>query len=342
MIRSLLSAVVWFGVVLPTWAEEPGIRLDRWAFRMDLSQAKLPGNETLGITGFTLAAESPSGFYLGPSLQAAFRGQRGGFFAGGLQGGLRVPLFPRLALDGGLFLGGGGGGGAPVGGGFILRPHLGLLWTGSSARLGVGVAHLRFPNGEIRSSQAYFTLERSFSSLRLVGHEPAPGWPSLPFHPDREFLELRATRYSRSGAPAPMDLLGATWGRQLNDAFSFQVEAAAAARGSHSGYMEALGGMGARLFLDESRRFSLRGVLSAGSGGGGGLGTGGGFLVKGRAGLHFQITPAVHLVTEVGLLSAPSTSFRATSFSLGAGFSLDSVAPGRDSRAEPVPAAPGP
>lgn len=326
--------------------------LDAWTFRMDFAQAKLPGEERLGLTGISLLADTSSGFYLGPSLQAALRGQRGGFFAGGLEGGLRVPLTSRLRLDGGIFLGGGGGGSAPVGGGLLIRPRLGLTWGWAHSRLGLGLNHIRFPNGEIRSTQAYVTWEGTLASLRLQGHPEAPllKWPtSWPLHLERESLELRATRYSQPGGlfrttgrneTSTLDQLGITWGHALSETLFYQVEASAAARGGSAGYMEVLGGLGARFFLDEGRRLSLHGVLSAGSGGGGGIGTGGGFLVKGSGGARFSLTPSVHLVAEVGRVAAPSTSFRATTLSLGAGVSFDFAEPGEKPNRDLLASAP--
>lgn len=312
-------------------ASEP---VDAWAFRMDAAQARLPGSdEKLGLAGLSLLLEDPSGFYLGPSLQASFRGERGGFFGGGLEGGFRTALAPHLVLDGGLFLGGGGGGGAPVGGGLMLRPRLGLQWETGSQRLGVGVAYLDFPNGAIHSGQAYVTWARAFSSFRFQeagqgGGTPWAGAP--PWHLERQFLELRGARYTAQAAAgkAPMDLAGFTWGEAVGGPWFFTVSASAAARGEAAGYMEVLGGVGARVFLDPGHRLALRAGLEAGSGGGGGSGTGGGFLVKGTGGLQFQLTPAVHLFAEAGRVEAPSSAFRETVFAAGMGFTLDSVAPG--------------
>jgi hypothetical protein len=313
----------------PLVAEGP---VDAWAFRLDAAQAKLPAQEErLGLAGLSLLMETPSGFYLGPALQAALRGERGGFFAGGLEGGLRVPLASSLALDGGVFLGGGGGGGAPVGGGLMVRPRLGLQWEGATQRLGFGLAYLDFPNGSIHSAQVYVSWERTFASLRFQdGDRGGSLWAGAPpWHLERQFVELHASRYAPSGAgPGAIDLGGFTWGRTVGGPFCFLVEASAAARGAASGYMEVLAGLGGRFYLDPGRRLALRGALEAGSGGGGYTGTGGGFLVKESGGLQFQLTPAAYLFAEAGRVEAPSSPFRETVFSVGTGFTLGSLAPG--------------
>jgi len=326
---SLLSKVLTVLAVLgPTpRAAAEGAQAESWRLRTDYARATLPGGERLDLAGVALLLEGPSGLYLGPSLQGALRGERGGFFAGGLEGGARTPLTGHLLLDGGLFLGGGGGGGAPVGGGFMLRPRLGLQWDGAPLRVGLGLSRLVFPSGGIRSTQAYLTVEGSFSTPRLTeGGGPwrgEQGW-----HLQRDFLELKGIRYTASGRLPAFDLAGFTWGHALQGPLFLQVEASAAARGAASGYMEVLGGLGGLWYLDGGHRFALRGALEAGSGGGGYTGTGGGFLVKGTAGFQVQVTRAVHLLTEAGRVAAPSTSFRETLVVLGAGFSLDTLAPG--------------
>lgn len=335
---------------LPGTAQTPTVHLDPWVFHRDFSQASLPvGMGRLGLAGFSLLRDGPGGFYLGPSLQAALRGERGGFFAAGLEGGLRAGLTPRLSVDGALFLGGGGGWSAPVGGGLMLRPRLGLVWEAGAARLGLGLAHLRFPNGEIRSTQAYVTWERRFSTLRLTSLPTGaePWWPAgVAVHLEPESLELHLSRYenpagfypySRGDRSPTRELLGVTWRHLGQGPFFYQVAASAAARGGTAGYMEVLGGVGARRFLDSGQRWALRATLSAGSGGGGGIGTGGGFLVKAEAGLQYQVTPALHLFLEAGRVAAPSVPLRATTFSVGTGFTLGSVTPGRDPDAAPVP-----
>ena len=206
---SLLSKVLTVLAVLgPTpRAAAEGAQAESWRLRTDYARATLPGGERLDLAGVALFLEGPSGLYLGPSLQGALRGERGGFFAGGLEGGIRTPLAGHLLLDGGLFLGGGGGGGAPVGGGFMLRPRLGLQWDGAPLRVGLGLSRLAFPNGGIRSTQAYVTVDGSFSTLRLA--EGAGSWRGAgDWHLQRDFLELQGSHASAVGARPPFDLAG--------------------------------------------------------------------------------------------------------------------------------------
>jgi hypothetical protein len=66
--------------------------------------------------------------YLGPSIYSAVTGKRGGFFTGGLTGGILIPITKKTDLDIGIFAGGGGGTSAPDGDGLMFKTYAGVLY----------------------------------------------------------------------------------------------------------------------------------------------------------------------------------------------------------------------
>src|SRR6185312_9047567 len=132
-------------------ASETQIKQRAAELRLGLENWTLPGDETMGTVGVSYLLEVSPGIYMGPSVYGAASGKRGGFFSGGGEAALRVPLFSRLDLEAGLYVGGGGGGTAPVGSGLMLRPHVDLTWNFGAVRAGVSASSVYFPDGDIRS-----------------------------------------------------------------------------------------------------------------------------------------------------------------------------------------------
>jgi hypothetical protein len=271
---------------------------------------RLPQQETLGLLGLSSTADLGS-FYLGPGFYGAARGGRGGFFTFGLEGGLRGrPTSLPLELEAGLFVGGGGGGQAPQGGGLMLRPHVGAAITFGRVRLGAELSRVRFPNGDIDSTQAALTL--AFTSDRLW--VPDTGWktafegPVIWEHRDLEMEALRiepsGTAHTRSGTPQqPLDLAGLTLTRDLRGSWFRFLTAEGAVRGSNAGYAQALAGMGLRIPMVGP--FGLEARLGAGLGGGGNVDVGGGFLLSGEGALALRMANW-GASTSLGFLKAPS------------------------------------
>jgi hypothetical protein len=282
---------------------------------------RLPQNEALGLTGFsTTAAFGP--LYLGPGFYGAARGQRGGFFTFGLEGGLRGQPFPAIPLewDAGLFVGGGGGAAAPQGGGLMVRPHLGVTLLLGRVQVGAALSRVRFPNGGIDSTQAALTV--AFSSDHLWVPEGGWGpafegpvnWAGRRFELEALRLDPAASSHTRRGAPQPsLDLAGVGFVSELGGPLFRFVAADAAVRGSSSGYMQALAGLGLRAPL--AGPLGLEGRLGAGLGGGGDLDTGGGFLLSGEGALTFG-TGGWRGAVALGFLRAPGGSFRTRTVTL--------------------------
>ena len=275
---------------------------------------RLPQNEALGLIGFSGTA-SFGPWYLGPGLYGAARGQRGGFFTFGLEGGGGGRPFPTLRLEreGGVFVGGGGGASAPQGGGLMLRPHLGAAFVLGAARLGLELSRVTFPNGGIDSTQVALTL--AFTSQGLWVPEAASRqsfegpvrWGERSLEPELIRVEATSASRTRTGtSQAPLTLAGLTSARDLGGPWFSYLAANGAAGGSSAGYAQALGGLGLRLPL--AGPLGLEARLGAGLGGGGDLDTGGGFLVAGEGSLTLG-TGAWRGMAGVGILRAPGGAF---------------------------------
>jgi len=271
---------------------------------------RLPQHEALGLLGLSGTANFGP-FYLGPGLYGAARGERGGFFTFGLEGGLRCRPFPALPLelDAGCFLGGGGGAAAPQGGGLMVRPHLGVAFALGRVRLGAELSHVRFPNGGIDSTQAALTV--AFTANHLSVSEGSWGLPyDGPVSWKARGLELEAMRVespasarTRSGsAQRSFDLAGLSFSQELPGPWFRYLSLDGAARGSSSGYAQALAGLGLR--TSPSGLFGLEARLGAGMGGGGDVRTGGGFLVSGEGAVTLGTT-RWKAVAGLGFLRAP-------------------------------------
>ena len=281
---------------------------------LSVETLRLPGNEALGLLGLSGTA-SFGPWYLGPGLYGAARGQRGGFFTFGLEGGGRGRPFPSLPLelDGGVFVGGGGGASAPQGGGLMLRPHLGAAIPVGPARLGLELSRVHFPNGGIDSTQVALTL--AFTSQRLWLPEAAArlpfagpvAWGSRNLELELIRVDATAAARTRSGSPqAPFSLAGVASARDLRGPWFTYLAAHGANGGTSAGYAQALGGLGLRVPL--AGPLGLEARLGAGLGGGGDLDTGGGFLVAGEGALTLG-TGAWRGSASLGFLRAPGGAF---------------------------------
>ncbi|HEU4950386.1 MAG TPA: hypothetical protein VFT46_00445, partial [Holophagaceae bacterium] len=223
-------------------------------------------------------------------LYAAARGDRGGLFVFGVEGGFRKRPWPEvpLELEAGIFVGGGGGAAAPQGGGLMLRPHVGLTLALGRLRLGAELSRVRFPSGAIDSTQAAFTLawtsQRLWSPLGAWGEAFAGPvtWEGRSFALEALRVEPARGALTRGGAPqGAFDLAGFRATAPLAGPFSRSFALAGAAGGQAPGYAQATAGLGGGWRVAGPLRLEL--LAEAGFGGGGDLDTGGGLIWGGRA-----------------------------------------------------------
>ena len=285
----------------------------------------LPGNERMGMVGGRVLMDVMPHLQLGVASYGAVRGERGGFITLGGEAQTRWPLGEQRDLVGGLFVGGGGGrdGRALAGGGLMVRTHLGLEQQfGSGHRVGLGVSHVDFPDGRIRSTQPYLSYAYDFDS-HLYG-----GWPDRLNlgRSDRAWLSEQefavtgrhyqfARGVTRDDGVTPqhrsMQLLGAQWTGYLSPHWFVTLEAEGALGGQNAGYMQILPGLGYRLPLTAQQMLKLH--ASLGPAGGGGADTGGGALTDVGVSWQVRVLPRQSLELTLSDVRAPSQSFHATS-----------------------------
>jgi hypothetical protein len=220
-------------------------------------------------------------------LVSAVRGQRGGLFAPGATLARRATFGETWTLRLSGTLAAGGGGGAPVGGGLMWRGGASLLRNFGPVQLGLSASHVRFPSGDIRSSQLGAVLAwdgefRSDVAERIGTRVYREERSGLGF--DR-IAGTAARMNLHDGSGRRIDLVGARAERDVSatpGGLYWTLEAAAAARGGAAGYMEVLAGAGL-----SGRPLAARGIglalgarASVGAAGGGGVPTGGGAVAK--------------------------------------------------------------
>lgn len=273
----------------------------------------LPKNEAMGLVGLNYQQMLGSYWYGGLGIYGAAAGERGGFFTGGFEGGIRYALIDGLEAEGGVFVGGGGGGAAPQGGGLMIRSHVGMTYGNDSLRGGLQLSRIEFPNGEIKSSQIAAIIDVPFESFRLDSNYRGR-LDALSYDTERLFQRslkpvqgrfgIEIQHYSPSSGShktdgSPMsesfDTVGIRYENFLSHNIVWHLTTAGAVRGGADGYAELFSGLGWRYGLFESTSAKSRltmGVDGAiGMGGGGRIATGGGTMGKATAGLSYQINP---------------------------------------------------
>lgn len=319
---------------LPLYAQDPAPVQS--SLSGSYEQVSLPGNETMGFASIGLSQHFTQNMSLGVASYAAVKGERGGFITLGFTGEGNWPLDNGWSLEAGGFVGAGGGRGGYMlsGGGLMLRANAGigleLVAAGLPGRLSAGVSHIRFPDGNIASTQPYLSYALPFDSL--IG----PGWNygSAEYSPAlAKQLGLRThevgvvtrwmavsdgTRNDTGGAQADFDLLGIEWRTWLGRYAYARLESEGAMGGGATGYMQILGGVGLRVPL--TSRLTALASASLGGGGGGGVDTGGGFLVDAGVGLQGDITRRWFAEAAIQHLRAPSASLEANSAALKLGY----------------------
>ncbi len=300
--------------------------------RIGYESVSLPGNERMGLVGTSYLVELREGLCVGPAVYGAASGQRGGLFTAGAEAALCIPLAGPLRLEAGLYVGGGGGGAAPVGGGLMLRPHADLLWDLGGYRLGVSVSNVRFPSGQINSTQFGLVLGMNTQFIHLPG-----GTDAMPYFGGARtgvgfdrilgvvggYRPVSGTK-GNSGTPlrSTIGTVGTRADHFFTPNFFGGVEANAAASGGAAGYAEFLGTLGMQ-WPAGSDRFKLGGRVALGMGGGGDMPTGGGLLGKAALDAALRVSRNMSVNLEAGWARAPQGSFSAPFASLAMMWDLD-------------------
>ncbi len=342
--RASLLSMILLGALFhggPAWAdatETAVLRSKHALLRLSYEVLDIGPSETMGLAGVHYLVNVHPDWYVGASGFGALQGERGGFFTGGFTVGTGKRFASKWMFDTGLFVGGGGGGAAPQGGGMMLRPHLGISRDVGSVMLGAGVSYVKFPNGGIDSTQLNLTLGipvdvyygRAIDAGKTVHSSDLFGlklqeseWLATvgEYRPNDNAKTTESTAMT-----SPLKRVGFEYRRHLDAHRYFFVETAGAMGGQSDGFAELLAGAGYRVPL-LSQRVHLSASLAAGGAGGGQVDTGGGLVAKARAGLDYDLTPALKLGLEAGRIESAG-SFSANFYGLSLGYRIGEVGAG--------------
>jgi hypothetical protein len=298
--------------------------------RKTFESLNLPGGESMGMLGGELLVNVNEHFRVGAGTYGAIEGERGGFITLGVVSELQQRISDAWVSHAGLFVGAGGGHGsnALTGGGLMLRGDLGVAYeTKDYGNIGLGVSHVRFPSGNISSTQPYIQYEYPFYSLLGSGWLNAPPKDgSLRIDPVQDYRNEFSLvgRHYEFGANAKrsdggvqnssMQLVGVEWLTYLNNHWFVKIETEGAMGGDNNGYMQILLGGGLRLPITRSTSIKLH--AAAGPAGGGGADVGGGLLLDAGLGLQQNISKNLALELSAGGVMAPSHTFEALNVAL--------------------------
>lgn len=324
----LITSAVFAAFPFPATAQLRSESLPTSAM-LGAERIRLPDRESMGLIGGSLLFDAGDGWGIGPAAYGAASGRRGGFFVGGVEVQKRWALGRELTLATGIFAGGGGGAGAPVGNGLMLRPALTLLKDiGREFQAGLSWSSVRFPDGDIASSQFGLVLAWRGDFRHYSGGTPGDRIGSTR-STGLGFDRMVATygRYALSdGSKRRLNLLGARAESGTGiDGVTWGLEAAAAASGDAAGYMEVLGtaawSIAPAAEALPSWRLGLRGGL--GLGGGGAVPTGGGMLAKLTATTEWRPGRGWTIGAEVGRVRGTNGPLRAAHAQVWVGIDLE-------------------
>ena len=300
------------------------------AVRLTYESINLPGGESMGMIGGDMLINVNDHLRVGMGTYGAIEGQRGGFITLGIEGELQQRISDAWVSHAGLFVGAGGGHGsnALAGGGLMLRSDLGVTYESKGyGNIDLGVSHVRFPSGDIKSTQPYVRYEYPFDSLLGSGWLSAPPKDSRlrvdPVQPKSNEFSLVGRHYQFGSSArrddgsvqnSTMQLVGVEWLSYINDNLFVKVESEGAMGGNNNGYMQILLGGGLRLPITRSTSIKLH--AAAGPAGGGGTDVGGGLLVDAGVGLQQKISSHLALEFSAGGVMAPSHTFEALNLTL--------------------------
>lgn len=313
LIRQFIGITIVCSISLTAWAESIPVHLDHNNLRVTYETLTLPGDEAMGLVGLNYQQMFGSYVYGGLGVYGAASGQRGGFFTGGFEGGLRYPLLSDFEAEMGVFIGGGGGGAAPQGGGLMIRPHIGLSYGNSDVRAGLQLSRIEFPNGEIKSSQIAAVVDVPFESFRLDGtyrgrldalSYDVQGIFQRSLKPVQGIFGIEMQHYIPSNGArktdgslmsGSFDTVGIRYENFLSRNVVWHLSTAGAMSGGADGYAEIFSGLGYRYGLFErasnKSRLTMNIDGAIGMAGGGKIATGGGTMGKATVGVSYRMSP---------------------------------------------------
>lgn len=292
------------------------------AFELNWTPMTMPDGGKTAFLGAHYMVAVNQDWGLGPAAYGAAQGDFGGLFTAGFNLQRRWRLGQDWHAAASVYAGAGGGVSSDkvrAGGGLMLRPELSLRTSiGGNWYLGLGVAHVRFPNGNgnIKDTSWALTIGRMDRFLSFspgdsgadgrTGDRTGMGFDEIALSAGLE--KPRDSSRTRDGRPLSgrKGKAGADLRQYFGDGGSWWgLEASGAASGGTDGYMEILANAGQDWGVF-SERLRVGGQISAGLGGGGNLDTGNGWLLRAGPTLRW-ITPwGPTLRLDAALLTSPA------------------------------------
>lgn len=316
-------------------------------FRFSFDNLSMPNDaESMGLLGVNYFGDVTPYIYGGMGGYGSVLGSQGGLFVLGAEGGLHHEFASHWWGDAGLFVGGGGGKSSLVGGGLMVRPHIGITYDWQWARLGLHYSYINFPSGKIHSQQVGLDLDIptdfyylypqqvKFTLYNLTDFQ-LPCGKYLDFQRNEFAILLQAYR-QRHGTKNTDDqvqdgtigLVGFEFDHYFIDHTFWWLKASGAFSGIPHGYMDALAGLGYHWSLG-SYGIALVSQLGVGAGGGGQVETGGGLLVNPQIGIESPAISGFSARVSSGYIWATKGDFRAVPITGELLYHLD-VATGSD------------
>lgn len=342
----ILPLLFIFVIGLNSFASED-VTIHKNSFRTTFETVTLPSNtKAMGLIGVNfLRKNDNSNFYYGPGVYGSLTGERGGFFAGGVELGYELPLSEKLSFDLGVFGGGGSGANSDIfGNGLMLRGHAGLNYDLGSYKVGAYYSKVKFPGSQTDSSHLGFQVDipfetvtttsknsdTIFNSLIAYSNKYNFGWKDHHLALTYQYYNPSKKAFRNASTASAISLVGFEYRQNLHKQFFGYLEASMAGTGNSAGYAEVLGGIGYNIPLSSDFGFNLKAAL--GSGGGGGVDVEGGFLYKLNTGVYYKPSDNISLDFEVGYVDAPQGDFSTLNKKVSLSYSVPFLTVGKGVR----------
>jgi len=300
-----MKSLILISILSSLLLSESSIHLRQASIQTSYENVTLANGENMGLIGVNYLIHPNQHFYYGLGTYGAATGNRGGFFTGGFTTGVKLELVKDLYVDSGVFLGGGGGASADgQGGGLMFKAYSGLLADFGKYSLGINYSYIKFPNGNIDSTQLGLVADMKFTTTLAEDTLDLDSLHQYYFQSDQDYLVSTYQTYfpksstkTRAGVirTEAVGLVGVEYGIHVSPSFVTYFESAGALQGAN-GYMEVLGGVAYAKKLSQKTEIFTK--ASLGLGGGGKVDTGGGGISK--ASLMFSYSPTKRINTRIG------------------------------------------
>ena len=300
-----------------------GLQKQTGFFRFSFDNIKMPNNiDNMGLMGVSYFADITPIVYAGVGGYGSVSGTQGGLFVLAFGGGLHKEFLQHICGDVGFDVGGGGGHSSLVGGGLMIRPHIGLEYDLRWARLGLHYSYINFTSGLIHSQQIGLDLDLPCNFYYVPYAEIQEGlFTASQVHLfDGKFLDFQRNDFGlilqaynqHSGTKntngeiqdGTISLVGAELDHYITQNGFWWIKASGAYHGIPNGYMDVLGGLGYHWAL-WPHGLAIVPQMGAGAGGGGNVDTGGGVVVQPSVGVEIPLSSSFAARLNGGYLWAP-------------------------------------